>query len=113
MKESYSEELVNHTDPESCESIREDTLEALTGETAGRAIEPRKRIILREADLLMVKGKQHHARRYDEAWMAPARSKTPGMWRHFSHGNREISGSALRDGVVRVRAWNPEGASMR
>ena len=41
MKESYSEELANHTGPESCEGVREGALEALTGEPAGRAIELR------------------------------------------------------------------------
>ncbi len=42
MKESYSEDLVNHTDPESCECAREGTFEALTGEPTGRAIEAAK-----------------------------------------------------------------------
>ena len=33
--------------------------------------------------------------------------------RHFSHGSREVSGSAGRSGVRRVRAWKPKGTSMR
>ena len=48
MKESHSEKLATHADPESCECVREGTLEALTGEPAGRVIEPRK--FLREAE---------------------------------------------------------------
>jgi hypothetical protein len=63
MKESYSEEIAIHTGPESCEGVREGALEALTGETTGRAIEPRNQLILREADLLMVGGRQHRAHR--------------------------------------------------
>ena len=78
MKESYSEDIVSHTDSESCECVREGTFEALTGEPTGRAIEPRNQVILREADFLMVKGRQHRARRQDEAHMAPARSIEPG-----------------------------------
>ncbi len=113
MKESYSEDLVNHTDPESCECAREGTFEALTGEPTGRAIEPRNQVILQGADLLMVKGRQHRARRQDEMCTAPARSKNQGMWRHYSRGSREISGSALRNGVRRVRALNPKGIRMR
>ena len=113
MKESYSEDIVSHTDSESCECVREGTFEALTGEPTGRAIEPRNQVILREADFLMVKGRQHRARRQDEARMAPARSKNQGMWRHFSRGSREISGSTRRSGVRRVRAWKPKGTSMR
>ena len=62
MKESYSEELANHTGPESCEGVREGALEALTGEPAGRAIEPRNQLF-QEADLLMVRGRQHRIHR--------------------------------------------------
>ena len=113
MKESYSEDIVSHTDCESCECVREGTFEALRGEPTGRAIEPRNQVILREADFLMVKGRQHRARRQDEARMAPARSKNQGMRRHFSRGSREISGTTRRSGVRRVRAWNPKGIRMR
>ena len=112
MKESYSEDLVDHADPESCECIREDTLEALTGETTGRVIEPRNQVILREADLLMVKGKQHRACRQDEAYPAPARSKNQGMWGSFSHGSRETPCLAQQVGGW-VRAVNPKGAKRR
>ena len=113
MKESYSEDIVSHTDSESCECVREGTFEALRGEPTGRAIEPRNQVILREADLLMVRGRQHRVRRQGKAYPAPARSKNQGMWGRFSRGSREISGSALRNGVRRVRALNPKGTSMR
>jgi hypothetical protein len=42
MKESHSEGVADHTDPESCGEAREGLAEALTGESTGRAIEPRK-----------------------------------------------------------------------
>src|SRR3990170_2678832 len=59
MKESYSKGIANHADPESCEGARKDALEALTGEEAGRANEPRKLVKLRGADAVMVSGRQH------------------------------------------------------
>ena len=66
------------------------------GEPAGRAIEPRNQLIHREADLVMARGRQHRARRVGEACAAPARSEDRCMWGSFSHGNREISGTARR-----------------
>jgi hypothetical protein len=38
----YDEGIANHIDPESCAGFREGVCEALTGERAGQAIEPRK-----------------------------------------------------------------------
>ena len=105
MKESHSEDQASHAGPESCEGVREGALEALTGEPAGRAIEPRNQVILREADLLMVRGRQHRARRHGKACPAPARSKNQGMWGSFSRGSREISGSAQPE-------WCPVGPRM-
>lgn len=113
MKESYSEDLASYAGPESCEGVREGALEALTGEPAGRAIEPRNQVIFREVDLLMARGRQHRARRQGKACTAPARSKNQGMWGRFSHGSREISGSARHSGVWWVRALNPKGMRMR
>jgi hypothetical protein len=59
MKESHSEDEASHTGPESCEGVRKGALEALTGETAGRAIEPRKQDKFRGADALMAGGRPH------------------------------------------------------
>ena len=42
MKVPHSEGVAIHTDPESCACIHEGRREALTGEGAGQAIEPRK-----------------------------------------------------------------------
>jgi hypothetical protein len=38
----YDEGVANRIDPESCAGFREGVCEALTGERAGQAIEPRK-----------------------------------------------------------------------
>ena len=113
MKESHSEDQASHAGPESCEGVGNGALEALTGEPAGRAIEPRNQGLRREADLLMAGGRQHRERRQGKAQPAPARSENQGMWGSFSRGSREVSGSALRNGVRRVRALNPKGIRMR
>ena len=90
MKESHSEDQASHAGPESCEGVREGTLEALTGEPAGRAIEPRNQVINREADTLMASGRPYRACRHGKARPAPARSENQGMWGSFSRGSREI-----------------------
>lgn len=112
MKESHSEDQASHAGPESCEGVREGALEALTGEPAGRAIEPRNQIINREADLVMARGRQHCARRHGEERVAPARSENLCMWGSFSHGNREIPRPTRPNGG-RVRVANPQGAMLR
>jgi len=45
MKVPYGEGVATHTGPESCGCAREGTDEALTGERAGRVIEPRKGVV--------------------------------------------------------------------
>lgn len=112
MKESHSEDQASHAGPESCEGVGNGALEALTGEPAGQAIEPRNRDILREADLLMVKGRQHRVYRKGKERPAPARSKNQGMWGSFSNGSREIPCLAQQYGSW-VRAVNPKGARRR
>ncbi len=103
MKESHSEDQASHAGPESCEGVREGALEALTGEPAGRAIEPRNVLIIREADTVMASGRPHRTCRKGKARPAPARSKNLCMWGRFSHGSREISGSARRSDPVGPR----------
>jgi hypothetical protein len=112
MKESNSEDQASHAGPESCEGVGNGALEALTGEPAGRAIEPRNLFILREADTLMASGRPHRARRHGEARPAPARSENQGMWGRFSRGSREIPGLTQQNGGW-VRAVNPKGARRR
>ena len=89
MKESYGEGVASHTDPESCGAAREDSVEALTGERAGRVFS-RERTSLRGADAVRRSGRLHPARRYRETRRDPARSETPCTYANTSHENREV-----------------------
>ena len=94
---------------------REDALEALTGETTGRAIEPRNLFILREADLLMAGGRQHRTHRRDGK--GEFGSRAVGEPRHVvklltrKPGDLGFGPSNVAFG--RVRALNPKGTRMR
>ena len=115
MRESYSEEIANHTDPESCEGVREGALEALTGEPVGRAMEPRNQVILREADLLMVWGRQHGAHRFKGDGVTGSRAVVePGHVAKLltrKPGDLKFGPPPVR--LVWVHAWNPKGTSTR
>ncbi len=89
MKESYGKSIASHTDPESCGAAREGSVEALTGESAGR-VYSRVRTSLRDADAVGESGRPHPTHRYREVRRDPARSQTPCTYRSTSHGNREI-----------------------
>jgi RNA-directed DNA polymerase len=89
MKVSYGEGLANHTGPESCGAVREDGVEALTEEGAGRVFS-RERRFLRDADAVRRGGRPHRMRRYSKVFSSPARSLTPSTYRNTSHGNREV-----------------------
>ena len=54
MQECDIEGVASHDGPESCGCIRKDAREALTGENAGRAIEPRNKQI-QSADAVIVR----------------------------------------------------------
>jgi hypothetical protein len=97
MKESYTEGIANHSDPESCACIREDMGEALTGAHAGRVL---SRVItdVLGADAVQRSGRQHVHGRYREDMNGPARSKTPSTYGTFLRGNREILDTAHGDG---------------
>ena len=112
MKESNSEDLANRIGPESCERIREGALEALTGETAGRAIEPRNKIIIREADTLMASGRQYRAYRN---WQGTSGSCAVGEpWHAGTLPTRKPGDLVFNpDNGIRVRAVNPTGARQR
>src|SRR6266545_3200257 len=77
MKESYSKGIANHAGPESCEGVRKDALEALTGEEAGRAIELRKQDKLRGADTVMASGRQHRWTRNRQESAGPRAVEEP------------------------------------
>jgi hypothetical protein len=91
MKKSHECELATHIGPESCGAARKGSVEALTGERAGRAFS-RVRTILRDADAVGVSGRPRRKCRYREALASPARSETPCTYASTSLGNREIPG---------------------
>ena len=96
MKESHSERLAVHTGLESCGVVREKSVEALTGEGAGRVFS-RETYTLRNADAFRVGGRHNRIRRYREALPSSARSQSEHAPKHlarepgdpaFSHGKR-------------------------
>jgi hypothetical protein len=105
MKESYSERLAIYAGPESCGVVREDNVEALTGESAGRVFS-RETLTLRNADAFRVGGRHHRRRRYREASSSSARSQTPKHApkhlarepgdRAFSHSENGLGRIALK-----------------
>jgi len=99
MKESYSEGLATHTDPESCDTVREDGVEALTGVRAGWVLS-RESSFLRSADEVGEVGRPHWRRRYRETLLGSARSETPCTYGNTTLGNREVLWSPTADGAV-------------
>jgi hypothetical protein len=89
MKKSYECDLATHIGPESCGAARKGSVEALTGERAGRVFS-RVRDFLRDADAVGESGRPHLMRRYREVRQSPARSETPCTYVDTSRGNREI-----------------------
>ena len=91
MKKSYESGSATHIGPESCGAVRKSSVEALTGERAGR-VTSRVRTILRDADAVRRCGRPHRVHRYREVCSSPARSETPCTYADTSFGNREIPG---------------------
>ena len=96
MKVSYVKGLANHDGPESCGAAREGGVEALTGGRTGRVLSReihallRKQQVLRDADAVETRGRQHWLRRHRKAYSGPARSETPCMYANTLCGNREV-----------------------
>ena len=94
MKESYSEGLASHADPESCEVVRKDDPEALTGARAGRVLN-RERPTPPQGGHSGVPtqiapcGKATSTASLCEMPADLTRSETPRMYGNTSHGNRE------------------------
>ncbi len=112
MKESYSEGLANHADPESCGDTGNGISEALTGGNAGWVLSSEKGGLFSSADGLLTHGRQHLCNRYRKAAQDSAESEAPCMHGHSPHGTREIPclSPANRTGE---RAENPKGAQPR
>src|SRR6266576_2422000 len=98
MQKSHECEVATHIGPESCGAARKSSVEALTGERAGRVFS-RVRSFLRDADAVRRSGRPHLERRYREALQSPARSETPSTYASTSHGNRVLA-SGLQDSVA-------------
>ena len=91
MQKSHECEVATHIGPESCGAACKGSVEALTGERAGRVFS-RVRTTLRDADAVGVSGRPHWVHRYREVCPSPARSETPCTYASTSLGNREIPG---------------------
>ena len=91
MQKSYECDVATHIGPESCGAARKSSVEALTGERAGRVFS-RERTSLRDADALGACGRPHRVHRYRKVCQSPARSETPCTYADTSLGNREIPG---------------------
>jgi hypothetical protein len=91
MQKSYESGLATHIGRESCGAARKGSVEALTGERAGRVLS-RIRPFLRDADAVGESGRPHRVHRYREVCQSPARSETPCTCVDTSLGNREIPG---------------------
>jgi len=109
MKVPYREDVAIHSDPESCTRIRKGAREALTGASVGRVLSSETKSI-RDADAVLVDGRQHHARRYSQGAQGPAESQTPSTRRSFVHGSREIPRPVAGDGPA-TRKGNPKGVT--
>ena len=90
MEKSYECDVATHIGPESCGAARESSVEALTGERAGRVWS--RETSLRDADALGACGRPHRVHRYREVRQSPARSETLCTYGDTSLGNREIPG---------------------
>jgi hypothetical protein len=91
MQKSYECEVATHFGPESCGAARKGSVEALTGERAGRVFS-RVSNLLRDADDVRRYGRPHRVHRYREVCLSPARSETPSTYADTLIGNREIPG---------------------
>ncbi|NVB39966.1 group II intron reverse transcriptase/maturase [Pseudenhygromyxa sp. WMMC2535] len=97
MKESNTEGVATHGDPEPCVDDREVSGEALTGARAGRVLSREIRST-RGADAVKQSGRPHAQRRQREELGDPARSETPRTHGTSLRENREISTPPERDG---------------
>jgi hypothetical protein len=98
MKKSHACEVATHIGPESCGAARKGSVEASTGEGAGRGFS-RVRNSLRDADAVRRSGRLHRVHLYREVCAGPARSETPCPYASTSLGKREIPGLP-RDAVA-------------
>jgi len=94
MRESYIEGVASHGGPESCVGVREDVGEALTGERAGWAIEPRNQGFGVPTRLMDAEGNIVGSV-IRELSTDPARSENLGMHGVSMRENREVPRSPV------------------
>src|SRR5260370_17466811 len=107
MQKSYEGGTATHIGRESCGAARKGSVEALTGERAGRVFS-RVRRSLRDADAVRRSGRPHRVHRYREVCQSPARSETPCTYADTSRGNREVP-SPPQAAVAWGRVGKPRG----
>lgn len=116
MKASYGEGIASHIGSESCGSIREDAVEALTGVRAGWVLSLENFIVRSADDLRPSEG--------NTGRVANARSaRTPRGLRPHARAQAphkeakclrpEAGRSRVRLGATQVRAVNPQGERRR
>jgi hypothetical protein len=108
MRELYIERAAPHDGPESCTAVREGGGEALTGVRAGRAIEPRNRVV-RGADVVGNTEGCIAGGVMRESPADPARSKNHGMFGISMRENREIPPPPIR----LIIGWDAQGTPRR
>ena len=100
MRESNIEGVATRDVPEPCAVVREGGGEVSVGVRAGRAIEPRN-LLVRGADAVLQRGRQHRRRRFREPSANPAGSENLSMRGISGRENREVPRSPARlDGGV-------------
>ena len=118
MKESYTECLASHGDPESCADARKDAGEALTGAHTGGVLS-RENKRKQGADGLLLFGRQYAYARKGESASNPARSETSSTYGNSMRENREIpcfpaegdSGGRAGKVIYRTPAMHEQGKS--
>jgi RNA-directed DNA polymerase len=98
MKESYTQGLASHGNPESCANVRKDAGEALTGAHTGGVLSRENRCD-QGADAVVLCGRQHVGARDGEHTHDPARSQTSSTCGNSMRENREIPYPPPEDGT--------------
>lgn len=110
MKESYTEGIANHGDPESCGGVRKDAAEALTGAHTGGVLSRENRRN-QGADDVVLCGRQQADARYGECVSHPARSETSSTCGNSRRENREIpqppTGNGPEGRAGKAKSRNP------
>ena len=90
MKVPYAEDIASHSSSESCVGMGNHVCEALTGGCAGQVLSREILGLLRGADVVDGRGRQHRTHRNRKMRVNPARSETLCMHSSILCGSREI-----------------------